>query len=190
MNERLRLVLPHCVMLVVSVLLYWAAAQIDASSAAGGRRLGPDFWPKAIVVFMGLLCVYEIVKRLLIGTSFTAGGLTQELTQAPDAAAADAPPADGPAREYHGKLAAGVASVVGFVLLAPVLGFFLAAATFLAVFAWIGGFRHKLLLPLISLAGALTLIVIFMRIAYVSLPLGIEPFRSVSLALLKLIGVN
>jgi putative tricarboxylic transport membrane protein len=189
MNERLRLVLPHCLMLAVSVLLYWAAGQIDASASAGGRRLGPDFWPKLIIVLMGLLCVYEIAKRLVIGTTFTARGLTEGLDEAPDVAGAQAD-AEPPAREYPGKLAAGMATVVGFVLLTPVLGFFLAATLFLGGFAWIGGFRHRVLLPVISLAGALTLIVIFMRVAYVSLPLGVGPFRSMSLALLQLIGVN
>jgi hypothetical protein len=33
------------------------------------------------------------------------------------------------------------------------------------------------------------LLVIFMRVAYVSLPLGVGPFKTLSLALLRLIGV-
>ena len=43
-------------------------------------------------------------------------------------------------------------------------------------------------ISLASYAGSPALLVIFMRVAYVSLPLGIGPFRTVSLALLRLIG--
>ena len=65
MPAKLRQVLPHGVMLAVSVFLYGSASNIDAST---GGRIGPDVWPKAIVLFMGLLCVYEIAKRLFVTT--------------------------------------------------------------------------------------------------------------------------
>ena len=57
---RIARVLPHGVMLVVACLLYWAATRIDVET---GGRIGPAVWPKAVIVFMGLLCAYEIVKR-------------------------------------------------------------------------------------------------------------------------------
>ena len=104
MPERLRHVLPHFVMLLVSVGLYWAALQIDTSGTRGGARIGPDFWPKVVIGFMGLLCLYEIVKRLVIGSSFTAAGLTGGLDRSPaeavDPTVASAPT---PEREYPGR---------------------------------------------------------------------------------------
>jgi putative tricarboxylic transport membrane protein len=69
------------------------------------------------------------------------------------------------------------------------VGFFLATALFLALFSWIGGVRRPLMLAVIGLAGAFVLLVIFMRLAYVSLPIGVGPFKAISLALLRLIGV-
>ena len=62
MPRALRLALPHGLLLVATVLLYWAATGIQGSTGAG--RIGPDAWPKAIIVVMGLLCAWEIARRL------------------------------------------------------------------------------------------------------------------------------
>lgn len=188
MHPRLQSVLPHTVMLAVSGLLYWAAAQIDAPVSLSATRIGPDTWPKFIIGAMAALCVYEIVKRLLIGTSFTATGLVQGLNRAPDAADREIAAIEPP--QHNGKLAAGMALIAAFVFGVQYAGFFTATALFLAGFAWIGGFRRPLPVAAIALVGALVLLVIFMRVAYVSLPLGAGPFKELSLLLLKLIGVS
>jgi putative tricarboxylic transport membrane protein len=41
---------------------------------------------------------------------------------------------------------------------------------------------------LVSVIGAFVLLVIFMRIAYISLPLGAGPFQHLSILLLRLTG--
>ena len=41
-----------------------------------------------------------------------------------------------------------------------------------------------------SLIFPLTLVLVFMRIAYISLPLGAGPFRDLSIALMRAIGVT
>ncbi len=102
MSPRARRVLPHLVMLLLSALLYWAAMQIDTRAAEGGRRIGPDFWPKLVIAVMGVLCLYEVVRRLVVKTAFTAGGPAGEAHRNPAqrAPAAEAPPAAaGAARE-------------------------------------------------------------------------------------------
>jgi putative tricarboxylic transport membrane protein len=183
MSAKLARVLPHAVMLVVACLLYWAATRIDAET---GGRIGPAVWPKAVIVFMGLLCVYEIVKRLLVRTDFGARGLLSGTTAAPgqpvkreDAVA-----------EHHRMLLGGIALIAGYVFTVPWIGFFTATAIFLAVFPWIGGFRRPAISIAIALAGALALVVVFMRVAYISLPLGEGPFRALSIGLMRLIGVS
>lgn len=208
MTPRLRSVLPHLILLAVSVLLYRMAMQIDTSATEGGRRIGPDFWPKVIIVFMGALCVWEIVKRLLVHTDFTATGLTRGtgqppadaptddivvpggasvgVTHAASGTAFDEAPDDEPV--YLGKLLAGIAVVAGFVIVVPWLGFFVTTALFLGVFMWLGGYRRLLPTLLLSIGGSLALVVIFMRVAYISLPLGEGPFKTLSLGLLSLLG--
>ena len=171
----MRRILPHAVMLAATVLLWVAARRIETG---GGGRVGPDLWPKAVLGFMALLCIYEIARRLL---TRDPEGATSLVRMEADAA---------PARPMHpGLLAAGIALIAGYVVAVPWLGFFTATTVFLAAFIWVGGFRRPLAVAATSLIGSLLLVIMFMRIAYISLPLGEGPFRALSLALLRLIGV-
>lgn len=198
---RLVRALPHLVMLAAAVFLYWAANQIDAYTG-GGARIGPDAWPKAILVFMGLLCAFEAGRRLLgrgpgpapvrgqVGSESHAPGPMAEPDAglpAPAAGLAAAQPE--PTQDHPRMLAGGIALVAGYVVLVPWLGFFVTTAVFLALFPWIGGLRRPLLAASLGVVGSFLLVVLFMRVAYISLPLGAGPFRSLSLGLLQWIGV-
>ena len=169
-------VLPYAVMLAATALLWIAATRIETGT---GGRVGPDLWPKAILGFMALLCIYEIGRRVLTRGSEGAAGLVKM------GEAAEAPRARRPA-----MLAAGIGLIAAYVAAVPWIGFFTATAVFLAAFTWAGGFRRPVAVAVVSLAGSLALLVMFMRIAYISLPLGEGPFRALSLALLRLIGVS
>jgi len=184
MPERIRQILPHSIMLLVSLFLYWCTMQIDVSGA-GDDRIGPDFWPKVIVVFMGLLCLYEIIKRLVVHSNFTATGMVSvhNPTEAEEPPEASAP-------EHPGKLLVGIALIFAFVVVAPYLGFFLTTILFLFSFQWIGGICKPLASALIAVLGAFVLLILFMRVAYISLPLGTGPFQDLSVWLLRLLGAQ
>lgn len=169
-------------MFVAAAMIYWAATRIDVDT---GGRIGPAAWPKAILVIMALLCLYEIVKRLATRSAASATGVLGGMAGSPGAA-----PAEEQAREHPRKLAGGIALVVAYVVGASWLGFFVSTALFLAIFPWIGGYRRVFVSASVAIAGSFLLIVIFMRVAYVSLPLGEGPFKALSLALLRLIGVS
>jgi hypothetical protein len=189
MHSRARQVLPYAVMLVAAALLFWAATRIDVDT---GGRISPAIWPKTIIVIMALLCIYEIVKRLVAGRTSSATGLLGGLNANP---AEGTPSAlgegggEGPI-ERPGMLWGGIALVAAYVFLAPWLGFFISTVLFLAAFPWVGGLRRPLLIAAVAALGSLAVIVIFMRVAYVSLPLGEGPFRAFSLALLRALGVS
>lgn len=181
--SRLRQLLPHGLMLAFALFLLWAAMRIDVDT---GGRISPSVWPTAIIVFMALLCAWEIGKRLMSADARDSQGLASDLQQAPagqDMGAA-------PVAEHPRKLYAGIGLVAAYVVLVPWLGFFIATALFLAIFPWLGGMRRGPLVATLGVAGSLGLVFVFMRVAYISLPLGEGPFRAVSLGLLKLIGVS
>ena len=192
MKERLRLALPHTVLLLIAGLLYYATSLIDTSSA-GGTRIGPDFWPKVIIGAMAALCIYEIGKRLIAGNTRDAAGLIAGLQSAPLEIEGGPTTAEAPmttdAQPDHRSLAAGLALIVAFVFSVAYVGFFVGTALFLALFSWIGGYRRAMPVVLVSVIGAFVLLMIFMRIAYISLPLGVGPFQQLSVLLLRLIGV-
>jgi putative tricarboxylic transport membrane protein len=185
MKQRLWLALPHAVLLLVAGCLYYATSFID--TAASATRLGPDFWPKIIIGALAALCVYEMGKRLIIGAARDAGGLTASLDRPP--AAIDSGSIEMQASFDNRKLVAGIAVVAGFVVGVAYVGFFIATALFVALFCWIGGYRQTVPIVLASVLGAFILLVIFMRVTYVSLPLGVGLFKSLSILLLQLIGV-
>lgn len=191
LKQRLRLALPHAVLLVAAACLYYATSFID--TAASGARIGPDFWPRVIIGAMAALCIYEIGKRLISPSTRDAAGLIAGLDQAPLEIEAAPATADAPAstdtQPNSRKLAAGLVLIAAFVLGVAYVGFFVGTALFLALFSWIGGYRRPLPVALIAVIGAFVLLVIFMRIAYVSLPLGFGPFQQLSVLLLRLIGV-
>jgi hypothetical protein len=176
MPSKLRRVLPHGVMLAVSCWLFWASTRIDVET---GGRIGPAVWPRAVIVLMGLLCAYEIVKRLVVHTELDARGLL-----------ADAKVDEAPVAQNHRMLFSGIALIAAYVVAVPWTGFFVTSAIFLTLFPLVGGFRRPALCVAIGVAGALVLITVFMRVAYISLPLGEGVFRTVSLALLRALGVT
>jgi len=185
--ERLLRVLPHSVMLVVAGLRYGAATRIDAET---GGRIGPAVWPKAIIVFMGLLCAYEIVKRLVVRTEFTATGVVSNMERTVPSPGSPSALEEGRGEGHHRMLFGGIALIAGYVFAVPWLGFFPATAIFLALFPRVGGLRKPVVSLVVSLAGTLLLAFVFLKLAYISLPLGEGPFRALSLGLMRLIGVS
>jgi hypothetical protein len=185
MPTKLRRALPHGVMLLASVLLYWAASRIDVDS---GGRIGPDVWPKTIIVIMGLLCAYEVLKRLVAKAPVSAEGLIGELQRNPQGGPGDG--AEPPVATHPRMLAGGIAIIAAYVLLVPWTGFFATTAVFLSLFPWVGGLRKPVVSAVLGIGGSLLLVVVFMRVAYISLPLGEGPFRALSLALMRAIGVT
>lgn len=187
LTRRLARAAPHAALLALAGWLYTVAARIEYLGPS--ERIGPDFWPRAILVLLGLLCAYEVVKSLFLAGPGSVSGMLQSLMQEavesvePDAGSA--PPRPSPAR-----LASGIIVTLGYVLLVDVLGFFLATSAFLFAFVMVGGYRRWGVALAVGTAGSLAMLAVFMKIVYVSLPLGAGPFRAVSLALLSVLGVR
>lgn len=183
MLNRLLRASPYIVVQVAAMYLYQVAGRIDFPAAPG--RIGPDFWPKSILVLLGLVCVYEIIKNLLIGETFTAAGLLEKFLK-------DSGEVEGEEtqRSYPLLLAGAIVLTVIYVVTISTLGFFLATIAYLALFMVLGRYRNWTVIALSSVLGALGLIFIFMKVVYVSLPLGVEPFSAASLLLLRVMGVH
>ena len=70
------------------------------------------------------------------------------------------------------------------------LGFFVATAVYLALFMVIGRYRRPVVVAVTSVVGSLAFVYVFMKIVYVSLPLGSGPFQHLSIAVLAALGVR
>ena len=148
----LRLALPHTVMLLVAVLLYWAATRIDRRRRAGGS--GRMSGRRLIIVHGGCCASTRSCKRLVIGAS-SRRRRTDRGTRSP--------PATSRCRDRSCRRAsvdtpqarcAASALIAGYVVGVPWIGFFVATALFLALFPWIGGYRRALPVALASACSA------------------------------------
>jgi putative tricarboxylic transport membrane protein len=93
---------------------------------------------------------------------------------------ADAVPDEPEGALYPRLLWTGIALTVLYVVLIEKLGFFLCTVIYLAAFMWIGRYRRIGVIVATSVIGAAAFMFMFMKVVYVSLPLGVEPFAQVS----------
>lgn len=187
MLSQLRKNAPYVVVFSISAYLYFVARQIDF--AAPGGRIGPDFWPKAILAMAMAACAYEIVKNLLFGkTGRELSGVLQSIVEeAPDGFTAIS---EEEQKTYPHLLLIGIAMTIGYVVLIERLGFFLCTFIYLAVFMLVGRYRRAGVVLATSLIGSLVFMFVFMKIVYVSLPLGQEPFSELTFFLMRLMGIR
>ena len=83
-----------------------------------------------------------------------------------------------------------MALTAGYVIFIQKLGFFIATALYLALFIVLGGYRRWGVVAAVSVAGTLLLLFFFMKVVYVSLPIGQEPFSAVTLFLMQVMGIR
>ena len=74
----------------------------------------------------------------------------------------------------------GIVLMAIYAVLVPVLGFILGTFLFLAAFMYVGGYRAHGAIWGASAAVTIFCGILFLRIAYVSLPRGIAPFDRVT----------
>jgi putative tricarboxylic transport membrane protein len=186
MLTRLRRTVPYLIVFATTVVLFVFANRI--SFIAPGGRIGPDVWPKAILALSMLTCVFQIVKTLFFGGAGeqVAGVLESIIEEAPASEIVDSAPEP----RYPHLIVAGIVLTVVYVVLIERLGFFLCTFAYLAAFAWIGRYRRPLVVLASSLVGSLLFMFVFMKVVYVSLPLGQEPFSQVTFLLMRLMGIR
>ena len=183
MGARLARAAPYAIALIAASGLYWVATQIDFQPRPGA--LGPDVWPRAILAGAIAVCVWQIATALLSRAEAGAPGLLGGM------AGPGGEPAQAIETGHHPvRVAAGMALTALYVLLVTPLGFFLATSAYLALFLVLSGYPRRGVIALVSVAGALVLMFVFMKLVYVSLPLGRGPFGAVMLFLMQLMAIR
>ena len=166
MNATLfRSVLPYLAGLVVAVALFLYARTIDYTPRPGA--LGPEVWPDMAILLLAASCLFEIVRRLVVGNR-DATGFLEAFEREEDA--------EEPTPVYPRMLIGGIVLMAVYAVLVPYLGFIFGTFLFLVAFMYVGGFRRHRTIWLTSFLVTLLCGVLFLRVAYVSLPRGIEPF--------------
>lgn len=178
-RTRVKRALPYLVVALAAAYLYHAAVHFEFHRRPG--TLGPDAWPKGIALLMLLVAAYKAIALL--------ARPQREPTPYEVLAAAGAP-SDSDIRRHPWLLLLGMATTIAYVALVTPVGFFLCTAVYLAAFLWIGGYRRLRVIAATSVLGSLLLMFIFMKLVYVSLPIGTPPYSAVMIALMQLMGIR
>lgn len=175
LRGRLRRAAAYAVILCCAAYLYFLAQHFQFELVPG--RVGPDAWPKIVLALLLATCAWQVARILIFGAAPTASA-DDEL-----------PLAEGEGNyTYLALLAIGVTIVYAFLL--PALGFLVATVLYIAGIAYVGRYRQVWPLVATSIIAPIVLIFVFMKIVYVALPLGVGPFKDLTLALLKVLGVH
>lgn len=183
--ERLKRALPYGAGLAAGFYLFHVANRIEYFAPPG--RIGPDAWPKIVVSLLIVASVYGIVRALMRPAAHNPA--EESLVEAPLEDPHVTAPAE-PEKAYPGLLLLGVLATLAYVALVPTLGFFLATSSYLIAFMVIGRYRNWLVIFLTGILGALLMMFFFMRVVYISLPIGTEPFSAVTLFLMRVMGIK
>ena len=181
-------VVPYLAVLLLAVFFYHKTTQIGF--VAPGGRLGPDAWPRIVLGLLALVCVYEIVRRLFFDVAKGEQGGELEFAAAASPSHDVSVPVEEAQPSYPLLLTVGIAMTIAYVALLGTLGFFLCTALYLAGFIVLGGYRRTAVTLATSLIGSFVFMFMFMKVVYVSLPLGVEPFSQVTFLLMRLMGIR
>jgi putative tricarboxylic transport membrane protein len=165
----LRSIGPYVVGLAIATALYIHTGTFEYEPRAGA--LGPEAWPRLAVLLMGVSCLYELTRRLFIANK-DATGFLEAFEREDDV--------EEPQQVYPRLVIGGIVLMAIYAVAVPVLGFILGTFLFLAAFMYVGGYRAHGVVWGASAAVTISCGILFLRIAYVSLPRGIEPFDRVT----------
>lgn len=177
MVGKLRSIAPYAALFVAAIYLYRDAGAFAVAGRPG--QLGPDVWPRAVLVLLMVVCGLAIVRRTLFADDAAPTPLAQ----------GDGEPAAA-AQRFPWCLAGGIALTIAYVLALDWLGFFVSTVLYLALFMLVGRYRRTRVVAAASVIGSLAFVFVFMKIVYVSLPLGRGPFKALSVWILAMLGVH
>jgi putative tricarboxylic transport membrane protein len=173
---KLKAIAPYAIIFLIALVFYVIAGETDYVARPGS--LGPDFWPKVLLALTMLACLYEIFRH-----SFPSRERADaERTQANDAGGAP--------QGHTVLLVAGMVLTVAYALLIEVLGFLISTFLYLFHFMVIGRYRRLGVAAASSLVGTLALAFIFIKVIYISLPHGHDPFSTISFFVMQLMGIR
>jgi hypothetical protein len=169
-NALVRSLLPYGIGLAIAIALYITAGQFEYTPREG--QLGPGAWPRLAILLMGTSCLFELGRRVIAGNR-DATGFIEVFDREPHADEHAEP-------VYPSLLIGGVVLMGIYAVAVPYLGFILGTFLFLAAFMYVGRYRDHAVIWGASAAVTILCGVLFLRIAYVSLPRGIAPFDKIT----------
>ncbi|MDN5343926.1 MAG: putative tricarboxylic transport rane protein [Clostridia bacterium] len=177
-GDRLRQALFSIILVIAGLYLYYLAGKFEFVAKPG--HLGPGFWPRLILGLIIVLSVGDVIVTLVRG-----GKDGSSYGESPAREGEDLE-----RKRYPLLLYGGMAMTLAYVYLTTILGFALTTFLYLVGFMYLGRYRRPGVVLVASLVGTLCLMLIFVKIVYISLPPGITPFNNLTFWLYALLGIR
>lgn len=174
---RLKDIAPYGVVLAAAGALYGVADRIAYTEIP--NQIGPEVWPKIVLVLLIGVCLFEIVRRLVDGLRGRA-----EVVGAGEA------PSTGTEGDHPRLVLGAVFATVAYLFVLEYLGFAISTFLYAACLMALGGTRRPGLVLAVSTAITLFFCFVFMKVIFVALPVGQEPFSKVSFFLMSMLGIR
>jgi len=184
-SGRYRALLPYAVVLALSLVLLWKVVHMEFTPR--GDRPGPEVWPRAILCLLAVTCIVRVAV-LIRRTPET--GATEEPEALASGNAQGLEDGARPTARFPMLLAVGIALTIAYIWLLGTLGFFSATVLYMGSLIRAGRYRRWSVIFAVSLLGSLAFMFVFMKVVYLSLPLGRPPFDEVSLSLMKAMRIR
>jgi putative tricarboxylic transport membrane protein len=165
----LRLAVP---VLILAAALVLPSLMITTTRPFRGTGLGPGAWPQLMLVLIAVCALawsVQIILRWWSGRLETAGTEDEAYS--------------------YPKAIAGLVLILAYGRSLPLIGFSLASALFIASWCLLGGVRTLIAVVPISLIGTGVLLWLFMGLALMPLPRGVGAFDTISVAILRALGI-
>ncbi len=171
-------VVPYAMVFGVAAFLLYRAEHFDFTAPV--NQVGPDSWPKLVLYMIMATSAFEGCRRLLSARRSRSAAPVIPMLESPF----EREPAD------MRIVFTCVAASLVYLALFEIAGFFCDTIVFVLALIWIGGFRRFWTALAVSTVTTLLFMLIFLRVIYVALPIGIGPFQWLSTSLMRLLGVH
>ena len=154
--------------LVVSLFLYYEATQLPQLSAY--ESVGPDFWPKLILLGMIIFSTYLTVSNLIKWKKSRRESINKGATISKKA-------------EGWGRVLITTFLIIGYVYFLKPLGFIISTPLFIIGMMLLIRPERKKIIPVTVLGIMVIIYIIFSKLLFVPLPKGFGIFHDISIIL-------
>lgn len=178
------LLAPSLFLIGATVLLRFVAEDLEMAAGMARGIAGPITWPN-VMLYLIMFCAaaWLLVDLIELTLDYRAH---QQFSARPRRAGAPASAAPAEAAEGGDmRIWVGLAIIMIYGFLIPILGFMFATLLFVAVWMLLGGIRKPFMISLVSVIGTTVLLYIFVKLALMPLERGLGILDQITLAVYR-----
>lgn len=187
-KQVLSLITPVFFIIAGLIMLRFIAENPEQAEMMARGIAGPTTWPKFMlygVIFFSAAWLMLDVR--LVHQHYRAHknqpSLERTLGSAPGTPIAD------PSQSNDVKIWIGLAIIIGYGFLIPLLGFTIATFLYFIVWMLLGGIRKPIFISLVSVLGTIAMLYIFIKLALMPLDRGQGMFNEITLSIYRFLKI-